>query len=92
MSDSGQPHHPVRPVWLCRVDGQPWPCPPARAALLRDYDGDLVGLAVYLAVTLHDAVRDLYALNPDDAPEPAVLWDRFLAWLDRSRRVARLPD
>ncbi|WP_233220182.1 hypothetical protein [Micromonospora sp. RP3T] len=46
-------------------------------------------MAVYLAGMLHDAVRDLYALNPDDAPTPAALWDRFLAWLDHSRRAAR---
>ncbi|WFE31747.1 hypothetical protein [Micromonospora sp. WMMD975] len=68
-------------------------CPgaPARAALLREYEGDMVGLAVYLAVLLHDAVGDLYRLNPNEMPEPAVLWDRFLAWLDRSRRGADGP-
>ncbi|MFG1674683.1 hypothetical protein [Micromonospora sp. NPDC049282] len=85
---SGNQHRPVRPIWLCHLDGQPWPCPAARTALLREYDGDLVGLAVYLAGALHDAVGDLYALNPHDVPEPAALWDRFLAWLDRSRRAS----
>ncbi|WFE40246.1 hypothetical protein [Micromonospora sp. WMMD998] len=86
--DDDNRHCPVRPLWLCRLDGAPWPCPQARAALLRDYDGDAVSLAVYLAGMLHDAVGDLYALNPHDVPAPAVLWDRFLAWLGRSRRAS----
>ncbi|MFI5837500.1 hypothetical protein ACIA5A_27865 [Micromonospora sp. NPDC051300] len=87
MSLPGDGHRPVRPIWLCHHDGLPWPCPAARAGLLREYAGDTVGLAVDLAGALHDAVGDLYALDPHDGPDPAVLWDRFLSWLDRSRRA-----
>jgi hypothetical protein len=79
-------HLPIRPIWLCRVDAHPWPCGEARVALLRQYDGDMIGLAVYLAGMLHDAAADLYALNPHEAPKPSALWDRFLAWLDVTRR------
>ncbi|MFG1676909.1 hypothetical protein [Micromonospora sp. NPDC049282] len=88
MSAVDHDHRQMRPTWRCRVDADPWPCPAARDALLREYDGDMVGLAVFMAVLLHDAVRDLSTLNPDEVPEPAVLWDRFLAWLDRRRRTS----
>ncbi|TDB73402.1 hypothetical protein E1165_17420 [Micromonospora sp. KC723] len=28
-------HLPMRPLWLCRRCGQPWPCGAAKLALLR---------------------------------------------------------
>ncbi|PZF91719.1 hypothetical protein [Micromonospora deserti] len=87
MSTGRREHLPVRPVWLCRVDAHPWPCGAARVSLMRQYVGDRTSLAVYLAPLMHDAI-DLYQLSPDAVPSPAVLWDRFFAWLDVTRRSA----
>ncbi|MEV6816538.1 hypothetical protein [Micromonospora sp. NPDC051296] len=74
------PHTPLRPIWCCRVDGQPWPCAEARLLLRVEYDGNLTGLSIYLAGLMYEAMRDLYHLNPHDGPEPKVLFDRFVAW------------
>jgi hypothetical protein len=29
---------------------------------------------------MHEAVADLYRLNPDTAPDPATMFGRFLGW------------
>lgn len=79
-------HVPLRPTWLCRRCADPWPCRRARADLLADHGDDLVFLAVFMATTMGEAVRDLYALNPDATPTPAEIWDRFMQWLDGARR------
>ncbi|GIJ27157.1 hypothetical protein Vqi01_23190 [Micromonospora qiuiae] len=77
---SGVPHTPLRPMWCCRADGQPWPCGEARLLLRVEYDGNPIGLSIYLAGLMYEAMRDLYHLNPHDAPDPAALFTRFLAW------------
>ncbi|MFE9183679.1 hypothetical protein ACFYMB_10125 [Micromonospora haikouensis] len=77
-------HLPLRPLWLCRACAAPWPCAPARLALLREYADDRVALLIHLAGLLHEATTQLYTLNPHDAPEPAQLFARFLGWA-RSR-------
>ncbi|MFV2103437.1 hypothetical protein [Micromonospora sp. LOL_024] len=74
------PHTPLRPMWCCRADGQPWPCGEARLLLRVEYDGNLPGLSIYLVGLMYEAIRDLYQLNPADGPTPAALFDRFLAW------------
>ncbi|MCZ7419709.1 hypothetical protein O7605_09300 [Verrucosispora sp. WMMA2121] len=74
------PHTPLRPMWCCRADGQPWPCGQARLLLRVEYDGNLPGLSIYLAGLMYDAMRDLYHLNPHDAPTPTTLFTRFIAW------------
>ncbi|MFY1578331.1 hypothetical protein ACN26Z_25880 [Verrucosispora sp. WMMD703] len=79
------PHTPLRPTWCCRTDGQPWPCGEARLLLRAEYEHNLTGLSIYLAGLMHEAMRDLYHLNPHDAPTPPVLFSRFLAWT-RPRR------
>ena len=75
------PHLPRRPLWICRVDAQPWPCAEARLRLIREYRTDPVGLATYLGTVLHELIADLYRLNPDTAPRPAALFRRVLGWL-----------
>ncbi|MFF5214477.1 hypothetical protein [Micromonospora sp. NPDC000442] len=81
--DAEVPHTPLRPMWCCRADGQPWPCGQARLLLRVEYDGNLPGLCIYLAGLMYDAMRDLYHLNPHDAPEPTTLFTRFIAWTRR---------
>ncbi|MFD2766612.1 hypothetical protein [Micromonospora eburnea] len=80
---STRPHLPLRPLWLCRVCAAPWPCAAARLALVTEYATDPVGLNVYLCGVLYEATADLHRLHPDDGPDPAVLFDRFLAWARR---------
>ncbi|MGV9216142.1 hypothetical protein ACTFTM_30190 [Micromonospora sp. RB23] len=75
-----RPHLPLRPLWLCRVCAAPWPCPEARLALRQEYAHDRIALSIYLCTVLHDAVADLYRLNPHDGPDPKALYTRFLAW------------
>ncbi|MFI7081012.1 hypothetical protein ACIBO1_27285 [Micromonospora sp. NPDC049903] len=74
------PHTPLRPMWCCRADGQPWPCGEARLLLRVEYDGNATGLSIYLAGLMYEAMRDLYHLNPHDGPDPATLFTRFLGW------------
>ncbi|WP_346776045.1 hypothetical protein [Micromonospora sp. HNM0581] len=78
--DTEVPHTPLRPMWCCRADGQPWPCGQARLLLHVEYDGNLPGLSIYLAGLMYEAMRDLYRLNPHDGPTPATLFTRFMAW------------
>lgn len=78
-----EPHLPLRPLWLCRACAAPWPCGPARLALIRGYADNTIGLCIYLCAALHHAVADLYRLNPNDGPDPAALFDRFIGWTRR---------
>ncbi|MFE9200975.1 hypothetical protein [Micromonospora sp. NPDC007230] len=78
-----RPHLPLRPLWLCRSCATPWPCAAARLTLVREYADDPVALAVYLCGVLHEATADLYLLHPNDPPDPAALFDRFLGWARR---------
>ena len=78
--DRVRPHQALRPLWICRACGEPWPCATARLDLNREYAQDRIGLCVYLAAVLSSAMDDLYRLNPHDAPEPPALFQRFLGW------------
>ncbi|MFC6016950.1 hypothetical protein ACFP2T_12125 [Plantactinospora solaniradicis] len=75
------PHTALRPLWLCRTDGQPWPCGSARLALTREYAGQPTALTIHLGSSLAEAFRDLHALNPGAAPEARDLSTRFLGWV-----------
>lgn len=83
MSGPDRSHLPLRPLWLCRTCAAPWPCAPARLALVAEYAHDRVALSVYLCTVLHDAAADLYRLHPHDGPDPVALFARFLAWAPR---------
>lgn len=74
-------HLPLRPLWLCRHDGQPWPCGAARVTLSREYAHDRLALCVYLGLSLAEAYLDLTRLHPDSAPGPGALTERFLGWV-----------
>jgi len=68
-------------MWLCRACAYPWPCAVSRLLLADEYANDRPGLCVHLAGRFHDAVADLYQLNPYEAPELGILYRRFLAWV-----------
>lgn len=70
----GDDHQPDRPEWDCLACQQPWPCPPGRVRLGEAYTGDRVGLAVYMAGQLDQAVTELAGATPRD------LFDRFVSW------------
>ncbi|OKI64319.1 hypothetical protein [Micromonospora sp. CB01531] len=78
-------HLPLRPLWLCRACGQPWPCGRAKLDLLGSYQGSRLNLLVYLAGLLHEAIDDLYRLNPSTGGDVRDLFDRFLGWPTRNR-------
>ncbi|GAA0397726.1 hypothetical protein GCM10009541_45870 [Micromonospora gifhornensis] len=85
-------HPPMRPLWLCRRCGQPWPCTQAKLALLADYASNPVGLRLYLAGCLCDAIDDLHRLSPSVTGSAVDMFDRFLGWpgqLARAYRVTR---
>lgn len=65
-------HSAARPSWDCRVCDQPWPCDPAREALVGEMDS--VQLAMYLWVNLEEAAGDLPTTPPRE------FFDRFLSW------------
>ncbi|MFI7332834.1 hypothetical protein [Micromonospora aurantiaca (nom. illeg.)] len=85
-----RPHTPIRPIWVCRGCGHPWPCGDAKLALLAEYERDLVSLFVYLAGALGDAVDDLGKLRPDEVPSGPELFDRFLSWPSRGNSAYRV--
>jgi hypothetical protein len=79
-AEGRNPHRAMRPLWFCRACGTPWPCAPLRLTLLDDYAENRQALHIYLAAMFHEAIRDLYRLNPYDAPTPRALFERFLGW------------
>lgn len=83
-------HLPLRPLWLCRRCGQPWPCGAAKLALLAEYQDSPVSLFLYLAGCLHGAIDDLHRLNPSETGSAADLFDRFLGWPARHTRSYRV--
>ncbi|MEU1752176.1 hypothetical protein ABZ436_05895 [Micromonospora matsumotoense] len=87
----GRPHLPLRPLWVCRACGGPWPCAEARLLLRIEYDAQPVDLAVYLSGLYHEASHDLFRLNPQDGPTPRDLFERFVAWAPYRRRPATPP-
>ncbi|MFF0372546.1 MULTISPECIES: hypothetical protein [unclassified Micromonospora] len=77
---AGVEHLPMRPLWLCRRCGQPWPCGAAKLALLAEYQDAPVSLFLYLAACLHEAIDDLHRLNPSVTGSAADMFHRFLGW------------
>jgi hypothetical protein len=56
----------------------------ARLQLKCEYTDNRVSLAVYMATMLHDAVADLYKLNPYAGQDVAELSTRFIGWTQRT--------
>ena len=83
------PHVPMLLLWRCRACGAPWPCQPARLALLVEYRGERTGLLVYLGALMVEAGDQLGQLNGHS--RPADLHERFLGWA-RARSAGRPND
>ncbi|WP_433342594.1 flavin reductase [Micromonospora sp. CA-111912] len=79
----GSQHLPIRPLWLCRRCGAPWPCGPARLSLLAEYQGNRTALLFYLAMLKEEANVHLTSLNPSAPPRD--LTNRFLSWVRAPR-------
>ncbi|WP_073832920.1 hypothetical protein [Micromonospora sp. CB01531] len=86
---TGRSHTPIRPIWLCRTCGNPWPCGDAKLALLAEYERDRVSLFVYLAGQLGDAMDDLAKLRADMLGS-GELFGRFLSWPSRGNHAYRV--
>jgi len=70
-------HRAERPGWDCVICHLPWPCAPAKVELAEEFTADRLSGAIYLAMSLHDAIGDSFHRA---GPEPADLWNRFLGW------------
>ncbi|GLY06126.1 MULTISPECIES: hypothetical protein [Actinoplanes] len=75
-------HMAERPSWDCRECGQSWPCAPARDDLAGS--DDRIWLAMYMSGNLDQAMGDLVPASP------AVMFDRFLGWLQQPARTGEL--
>jgi hypothetical protein len=78
-------HRPVRPLWTCPACALPYPCGAARLALLAEFRGDRLSLALYLGILLREAIDDSYRVG--HRPDGANLHARFLGWLPRRSTV-----
>jgi hypothetical protein len=87
-----KPHTPLRPMWLCRVDGQQWPCAEARLLLRTEFEDNTQGLSIYLAGMYYEATKDLYHLDPHDGPSPREMFERFVAWGPHRRPTVEPPQ
>ncbi|MDM4719795.1 hypothetical protein QTQ03_09480 [Micromonospora sp. WMMA1363] len=91
-TESVPPHTPLRPMWSCRSCGHPWPCAEARLLLKVEFDGKYATLSIYLAGLMHEAMHDLYHLNPHDGPSPREVFERFVAWGPFRRPAVDHPE
>jgi hypothetical protein len=82
----GRGHDPQTPMWLCRIDGQPWPCGAARVGLLAGYGDDLVHLVLFLSCCLTKATPDLQRAYPETQFSPGAMHNRFIGWIPQTRR------
>lgn len=67
-----------RPTWDCLACGQPWPCAPAKAQLLAEFQLYPSSLMVYMAAHMCEAMDDLTAHGEAAPPD---LYERFLSWI-----------
>ncbi|MFI6761995.1 hypothetical protein ACIBF5_22925 [Micromonospora sp. NPDC050417] len=88
-------HTPLRPLWICRVDACPWPCPDARLNLLASYyPHRRLELYLYLGAQFISGLADLDSIVVDlgERPDPHGLHSRILGWVaahDTKRRQRR---
>jgi hypothetical protein len=77
------PHLPLRPLWICRLDAQPWPCAQARLDLVDGFRDRTLSLTLYLAGQFVEALGDLNAIDPElgRPPDSRVLYERFIGWV-----------
>ncbi len=74
-------HVSQRPVWDCKVCGEPWPCIPAREHLAGAMDP--TELRTLMWEFLEEAARELPRVS---APE---LFERFLHWTSQTTEASR---
>jgi hypothetical protein len=73
---AGAAHMPAGPDWGCN-DCAPraaWPCPDARAGLLKEFADDRIGLHLYLASAFVRACEDMPGV------QAGLLLGRFIGW------------
>lgn len=73
----------MRPLWLCRTCGHPWPCAVARLGLRKEHAENPTATIIYLHLCLYEAAMDLRRLHPDARPDADALHERFVAWARR---------
>lgn len=78
---------PIRPIWLCRSCGAPWPCGPARISIINEFRHETSGLSIHLVGALFEDTKDLYKLNPQPGPDIVELFVRFVGWAAGAKRV-----
>lgn len=67
------PHIETRPSWDCLACDKPWPCDPAREALVLELSA--TSLRIHMWIRLEVAAEDLPASPAGE------LFDRFLRWV-----------
>jgi hypothetical protein len=73
-------HEPLRPGWLCRACGLPWPCPTRRDQLSAHYALNPLGLTALMSSYLVEASAAIGDITGVE------LYQRFLGWVrDRDR-------
>lgn len=74
-------HTPLRPVWRCKADHLPWPCPQARQLLLAAYqDAPGRSLQFYLIDQMLTAAVDWR--NAGITGDAGSLYDQIIGWAD----------
>lgn len=67
-------HTAARPSWLCRADGEAWPCEKARTKLREEYKRMPTVTSLYLSAQQNDFMND----RPDRYDET---YSRFFGWV-----------
>lgn len=76
-------HLPLRPLWICRLVAQPWPCADARLALVDGFRDRTPSLTLLLASQFVEELGDLDTIAPKlrAPPDSRVLDERFIGWV-----------
>ncbi|MFY1631896.1 hypothetical protein ACN27F_01225 [Solwaraspora sp. WMMB335] len=85
-------HIASRPHWNCGECGTEWPCDTAKIEITADWANDPIGMCVYLATLMYEAIDDLLECDAEQLSPPD-LYRRFLRWPDQiaeSEAIARL--
>ncbi len=67
-------HLPMHPSWLCGSCLKPWPCDPAREALVIEYRQMPTALGLYLQAQKDQAREELLGYNTEELDERFVDW------------------
>ncbi|WP_326553613.1 hypothetical protein [Micromonospora sp. NBC_01813] len=76
-------HIASRPGWNCRECGTEWPCETAKVEITSDWSDDRIGMCVYLATLMYEAIDDLLECDAEQLSPPD-LYRRFLRWPDHA--------